>query len=88
MLKNITLRKIALATMLLFICFLFVLFPNNEDSIKLDGKESIEYTNYHKTHEIFMVNKDNYVAMTNVLLKEDDYFALFEKVEIEEENND
>ena len=42
MLKNITLRKIALATMLLFICFLFVLFPNNEDSIKLDGKESID----------------------------------------------
>lgn len=72
MLKNITLRKIALATMLLFICFLFVLFPNNEDSIKLDGKESIEYTNYHKTHEIFMVNKDNYVARTNVLLEEDE----------------
>ena len=60
MLKNITLRKIALATMLLFICFLFVLFPNNEDSIKLEGKESIEYTNYHKTHEIFMV-KNTYV---------------------------
>lgn len=72
MLKNITLRKIALATMLLFICFLFVLFPNNEDSIKLEAKESIEYTNYHKTHEIFMVNKDNYVARTNVLLEEDE----------------
>lgn len=72
MLKNMTLRKIALATMLLFICFLFVLFPSNEESINLDGKESIEYTNYHTTHEIFMVNKDNYVARTNVLLEEDE----------------
>ena len=72
MLKNMTLRKIALATMLLFICFLFVLFPNNEESINLEGKESIEYTNYHTTHEIFMVNKDNYVARTNVLLEESD----------------
>lgn len=72
MLKNITLRKIALATMLLFICFLFVLFPSTEDTINLEGKESIEYTNYHTTHEIFMVNKDNYVARTNVLLEEDE----------------
>lgn len=72
MLKNMTLRKVALATMLLFICFLFVLFPSNEESINLDGKESIEYTNYHTTHEIFMVNKDNYVARTNVLLEEDE----------------
>lgn len=72
MLKNMTLRKIALASMLLFICFLFVLFPNSEESINLEGKEKIEYTNYHTTHEIFMVNKDNYVARTNVLLEEEE----------------
>lgn len=72
MLKKMTIRKVALATMLLFICFLFVLFPTNEDKINLDGKESIEYTNNYATHEIFMVNKDNYVAMTNVLLNEED----------------
>lgn len=72
MLKSMTLRKVALATMLLFICFLFVLFPSTEDNIDLKGKESIEYTNYHTTHEIYMVNKDNYVARTNVLLEEDE----------------
>ena len=72
MLKNMTLRKIALTTMLLFICFLFVLFPNDNDTINLEGKEEIEYTNYHTTHEIFMVNKDNFVARTNVLLDEDE----------------
>ena len=72
MLKNMTLRRVALASMLLFISFLFVLFPNSEESINLDGKEEIEYSNYHTTHEIFMVNKDNYVARTNVLLEEEE----------------
>ena len=72
MIKNMTLKKVALATMLLFICFLFVLFPKDEEMINLEGKENIEYTNYHTTHEIFMVNKDNYVARTSVLLEEED----------------
>ena len=72
MLKNMTLRRVALTSMLLFISFLFVLFPNSEESINLDGKEEIEYSNYHTTHEIFMVNKDNYVARTNVLLEEEE----------------
>lgn len=71
MLKNITMKKIALATILLFICFLFVLFPKDEDKVSLKG-ESVEYTNGNATHEIFMVNKDNYVARTNVLLNEND----------------
>ncbi|MBQ1813213.1 MAG: GerMN domain-containing protein [Bacilli bacterium] len=71
MLKNITMKRIAIATILLFICFLFVLFPKNEDKISLKG-ESVEYTNTNSTHEIFMVNKDNYVARTNVLVNEND----------------
>lgn len=72
MLKDMTLKKVALATILLFICFLFVIFPKEENTINLEGKESIEYTNNYTTHEIFMVNKDNYVARTNVLLEEDE----------------
>lgn len=71
MLKNITMKRLAVATILLFICFLFVLFPKNEDKVSLRG-ESIEYTNTNSKHEIFMVNKDNYVARTNVLLNEED----------------
>ena len=69
MLKDITIKRLAVATILLFICFLFVMFPKNEDKITLKG-ESIEYTNENPTHEIFMVNKDNYVARTSVLLDE------------------
>jgi len=72
MLKNMTVKRISLATILLLICSLFVLFPAEEEKINLEGKESIEYVNNSFTHEIYLVNKDNYVARTNVLLNEDD----------------
>ena len=71
MIKNMTIRKISTASILLFICFLFMLFPVEENVINLEGKESIEYiNNENDTHEIYMVNKDNYVARTMVLLNE------------------
>lgn len=73
MIKNMTIRKISTASILLFICFLFMLFPVEENVINLEGKESIEYiNNENDTHEIYMVNKDNYVARTMVLLNETD----------------
>ena len=71
MLKNITKRRLAVATILLFICFLFVLFPKNEPKISLKG-ENIEYVDTNIKHEIYMVNKDNFVARTDVLLNEED----------------
>lgn len=72
MLKNMTIKRISLATILLFICALFLLFPESEKEIDLTGKEIIEYVERAKLHEIYMVNKDNYVARTNVLLNEND----------------
>ena len=59
MLKRMTVKKISIATILLFICFLFVLFPKEDKVINLDGKEIIEYSSNSLEHEIFMVNKDN-----------------------------
>ena len=44
MLKRMTIKKISIATILLFICFLFVLFPKEDKVINLDGKEIIEYS--------------------------------------------
>lgn len=73
MLKNMTIKKVSLATILLLICALFVLFPReNEYKLDLNGKTSIEYVNYDETHEIYLVNKDNYVSRTKVLLNEDE----------------
>lgn len=71
MLKNMTIKKISIATILLFLTVLFVLFPKNEDSIKLKN-EIIEYTNDLKKQEIYLVSKDNYVARTNVVINEDE----------------
>lgn len=70
MLKRITVKKISIATILLFICFLFVLFPKEDKVVNLDGKEIIEYTSNSLEHEIFMVNKDNYVAKCNVKIED------------------
>ena len=71
MLKNMTIRRISIASILLFLCLLLVLFPKNDNVINIKG-ESIEYTSNNTYHEIYMVNKDNYVARTNVIVKEDD----------------
>ena len=70
MLKRITVKKISIATILLFICFLFVLFPREDKVVNLDGKEIIEYSSNSLEHEIFMVNKDNYVAKCNVKIED------------------
>lgn len=72
MLKKMTIKRISLATILLLICSLFLLFPESESKVDLTGKESIEYVNSSETHEIYLVNKDNYVSRTNVLLNEND----------------
>lgn len=71
MLKSMTIRKISIATILLFICFLFVIFPKDKElSVNIDGKEQIEYVSDVLTHEIYMVNANNYVTRTNVIVKD------------------
>lgn len=73
MLKNMTIKRISLASILLFICALFLLFPSTEKEKDLNIKEDIEYVdNNVKTHEIYLVNKDNYVARTNVIVNEEE----------------
>lgn len=71
MLKNMTIRRISTASILLLVCLLFVLFPKDDNVIDIKG-ESIEYTSNNKTLGIYMVNKDNYVAKTNVIINETD----------------
>lgn len=72
MLKSLTIKRISLTTILLLVCSLFLLFPSDSNEvIDLEGKESIEYISSDETHEIYLVNKDNYVARTNVLLSDE-----------------
>ena len=69
MLKKLTMKKISYGVILLFLTFLFVMFPKSEETIKFKG-ESVEYVNSNNIHEIYMVNKDNYVARTDVVINE------------------
>ena len=36
MIKNMTMRKVSIALILIFICFLFVIFPKEDPTLKLD----------------------------------------------------
>lgn len=72
MLKNMTIRKISLTTILLLVCALFTLYPDSTNKVNLNGKESIEYVSEVLTHEVYLVNKDNYVSRVNVMLNETD----------------
>ncbi len=71
MLKKFTIRKFSYALILLFLTFLFVIFPKKEETITPKGK-SVEYISDNTTHGIYMVSKDNYVARVDVLLNEED----------------
>jgi germination protein M len=70
MLKKITIRKITLTSMLVLLLALLTLFPgDSERKLDLRNKQVIEYTNNNTMHEIFLVDKDNYIARTTIILK-------------------
>jgi germination protein M len=70
MLKKITIRKITLTSMLVLLLALLTLFPeDSERKLDLSNKQAVEYTNSNTMHEIFLVDKDNYVARTTIILK-------------------
>ena len=70
MLKKIGLRKIGLTSAALFALTLIYLLPNNEE--RLNVSSDIEYTDNVATSPIFLMDKNNYVALTNVAVSEDD----------------
>ena len=67
MLKRISLRKIGLTTIALLAILLMYLFPKN-DNLKV--KEKLEYTSLINMSDIFLLDKNNYVSLTKVVLSE------------------
>ena len=66
MIQRFSIKKIGKYTVLLFIVFLFYLFPNkvNYDLDKEVSKDiSINY------HDIFLIDKNNYIAKTNIQVR-------------------
>ena len=63
MIKRFSMKKISKYTILLLVVFLFYLFPTKE-KYDLDKEVSKEVNiNYH---DIYLINKNNYVAKTNI----------------------
>ncbi|MFA5602476.1 MAG: GerMN domain-containing protein [Bacilli bacterium] len=72
MLKKITIRKIGLTTLTLALFFLLCLIPDsNKDSLELNPKQYIQYVNNEvDKHEIYLLDKDSYVARTKIVLSD------------------
>jgi len=66
MLKRISIRKITLATFTLFVLMLMYLLPDNTKDLEVPQTE--QYVNLDTTniHEIYLLDKNNYIARTTI----------------------
>ena len=70
MLKKISIRKIILSSVALFAIMLLYLIPSNE---KLKVKQELEYVGKEiEETQIFLMDKNSYIALTNVPVEEKD----------------
>jgi germination protein M len=68
MIINSAFKRIALASIILLLLLLFSLFPK-EKEYGLDLKQDVEYVSNNNTSEIYLLDDNNYVSRTNVILK-------------------
>ena len=67
MLTNTFIRKITIATCALLIVLILYTFPKKKETI--DYEQSYNYVeNLDKKNNIFLIDENNYVAMTNIML--------------------
>ncbi|MBQ9318805.1 MAG: GerMN domain-containing protein [Bacilli bacterium] len=72
MLKRMYLKKILISSLALFSFFLVYFIPNNKSN-EFKYKQHLEYVDKEiKTHEIYLLDKDNYVAKTEIIIQSDD----------------
>lgn len=68
MLKRMSLKKILTSTLTLIALFLLYIIPNNNE-LK-DIKQELEYVNADVlTHSIFLLDSNNYIAKTDIIVK-------------------
>ena len=66
MLKKFSIKKIVTSSIVLCIAFLIYFIPN-ENEITVNIKEEIEYVNNEiKTHDIYLLDSNNYISKTKV----------------------
>lgn len=72
MLKRMYLKKILISSLALFSFFLVYFIPNSKSN-EFKYKQHLEYVDKEiKTHEIYLLDKDNYIAKTEIIIKNDD----------------
>ena len=77
MLKRISLKKISKYTVLLIVVFLFYLFPKKEDYVLT---KSVEKEINAKFHDIFLLDKNNYVSKTIIEVNSNNEEKLVEEL--------
>ena len=65
MLKRMSIKKIMVSTAAILILLIIYLIPDNKKEIELKNKD-IEYTYNNITDTIYLIDKNNYVARTNI----------------------
>lgn len=65
MLKRMSIRKIAVASLTLFVLFLLYLMPDQNDKDSLDVNTKLEYTN-EVAGVIYLMDSEDYVARTTI----------------------
>ena len=68
MLKKMIIKRIIVTTCVIFALVLLYVIPKNSSDLEISQK--LEYTSKEvNTHTIFLLDSNNYVAMTNVLVE-------------------
>ena len=65
MLKRMSIKKIMVSTTAVLILLIIYLIPDNRKEIELKN-DDIEYTYNNITSAIYLVDRDDYVARTNI----------------------
>lgn len=69
MIKRITLRKIALASIVLLLLLLFSFFPKADKyNLNLEQELEVEYISHNYADQIYLIDANNYISRANVLL--------------------
>ncbi len=66
MLKRISIRKITLATFTLLVLLVMYLIPNNTKDLKVPQIEEYTSLDTNNMHEIYLIDRNNYVARTTI----------------------
>lgn len=70
MLKRISIRKLSISIFTLSVLLLMYIFPNNVKDLEVNKSVEYESINKENLSQIFLMDNNEYIAMTNILLSD------------------